>query len=84
MMWRWISEVPSQMRSTRASRQNRASGRSLISPIPPWTWIASSVTRASISEAYTFAEAISRSAGEALVEAPRGSQRQPVRRVDLP
>jgi len=31
MMWRWISEVPSQMRSTRASRQKRASGRSSIS-----------------------------------------------------
>ena len=24
MMWRWISEVPSQMRSTRASRQSRS------------------------------------------------------------
>ena len=35
MICRWISEVPSQIRSTRASRQNRASGRSSISPIPP-------------------------------------------------
>ena len=35
MMWRRISEVPSQIRSTRASHQNRASGRSLIRPMPP-------------------------------------------------
>ena len=49
MMWRWISDVPSQMRSTRASRQKRSSGRSDIRPMPPWIWIASSVTRASIS-----------------------------------
>ena len=26
IMWRWISDVPSQIRSTRASRQNRSSG----------------------------------------------------------
>ncbi len=36
MMWRWISDVPSQMRSTRASRQMRSSGNSSINPIPPW------------------------------------------------
>ena len=60
MMWRWISEVPSQMRSTRASRQKRASGRSLISPMRPWIWIASSVTRASISEAYTGSSPLAR------------------------
>jgi hypothetical protein len=51
MMWRWISDVPSQIRSTRASRQKRSSGKSSINPMPPWIWIASSVTRASISEA---------------------------------
>ena len=45
MMWRWISLVPSQMRSTRASRQMRSSGSSSISPMPPWIWIASSATR---------------------------------------
>lgn len=26
MIWRWISDVPSQIRSTRASRQNRSNG----------------------------------------------------------
>ena len=51
MIWRWISDVPSQIRSTRASRQKRASGRSSINPMPPWIWIAASVTRASISDA---------------------------------
>ena len=50
-MWRWISEVPSQMRSTRASRQNRSTGRSSIRPMPPNTCRLASVTRPSISEA---------------------------------
>ena len=44
MMWRWISEVPSQIRSTRASRQNRSNGRSDMRPIPPWIWMHSSAT----------------------------------------
>ena len=43
-MCRWISEVPSQMRSMRASRQIRSSGSSSIRPMPPWIWIASSAT----------------------------------------
>ena len=51
MMWRWISLVPSQMRSTRASRQKRSIGRSSMSPMPPKICTASSVTRASISDA---------------------------------
>ena len=51
MMWRWISLVPSQMRSTRASRQKRSIGRSSMRPMPPKICTASSVTRASISEA---------------------------------
>ena len=59
MMWRWISEVPSQMRSTRASRQMRSSAGSSISPMPPWIWIASSATKASISVAFSLAMAMS-------------------------
>ena len=51
MMWRWISLVPSQIRSTRASRQNRSTGKSSIRPMPPWICRVASVTRASISEA---------------------------------
>ncbi len=35
MMCRCTSLVPSQMRSIRASRQMRSSGRSLINPMPP-------------------------------------------------
>jgi hypothetical protein len=51
MMWRWISDVPSQIRSTRASRQNRSIGKSDISPMPPKICSVVSVTRASISVA---------------------------------
>ncbi len=35
MMWRCISEVPSQIRSSRASRHRRSTGSSSISPMPP-------------------------------------------------
>ena len=35
MMWRWISLVPSQMRSTRASRHQRSSGIEVMRPMPP-------------------------------------------------
>ena len=35
MMWRWISEVPSQIRSSLASRHRRWTGTSSISPMPP-------------------------------------------------
>ena len=48
---RCISLVPSQILSTRASRQNRSIGRSSIKPIPPKICTASSVTRPSISGA---------------------------------
>ena len=51
MMCRWISLVPSQIRSTRASRQNRSIGSSLIRPMPPKICTAWSVTRPSVSEA---------------------------------
>ena len=51
MIWRWISEVPSQMRSTRASLQKRSIGKSSISPMPPKICSVVSVTRASTSEA---------------------------------
>ena len=51
MMWRWISLVPSQMRSTRASRHNRSRGRSSMRPMPPKICTALSVRRASISVA---------------------------------
>src|SRR6056297_2841266 len=61
MMWRCISEVPSQMRSRRASRQMRSSGSSSIRPMPPWICIASSATNASISVAFSFAMAMSAS-----------------------
>jgi hypothetical protein len=35
MMWRCTSLVPSHMRSIRASRQMRSSGKSLMRPMPP-------------------------------------------------
>lgn len=35
MIWRWISDVPSQMRSIRASRHIRWTGNSSIKPMPP-------------------------------------------------
>jgi len=35
MICRWISLVPSQIRSTRASLQNRSIGKSSINPMPP-------------------------------------------------
>ena len=62
MMCRWISEVPSQIRSMRASRQIRSRGSSSISPMPPWIWMASSDTIASISVAFSLAIAMSASA----------------------
>ena len=61
MICRWISLVPSQMRSTRASRQMRSSGRSSIRPMPPWIWIASSAMKASTSVAFSLAIAMSSS-----------------------
>ena len=61
MMWRWISLVPSQMRSTRASRQKRSIGSSLISPMPPKICSVWSVMRANASEAYSLAMAASES-----------------------
>ena len=59
MMWRWISEVPSQIRSTRVSRHRRSSGNSSIRPIPPNIWMASSVTYWHISLACNLAMAAS-------------------------
>ena len=50
MMWRWISEVPSQIRSSRESRHRRCTGNSSISPMPPWICTVWSATRFSISE----------------------------------
>ena len=35
MMCRWISEVPSQIRSSLESRHNLSTGRSSIRPMPP-------------------------------------------------
>ena len=50
MMWRWISEVPSQMRSSRASRHRRCTGNSSIRPMPPKICTVLSATRLTISE----------------------------------
>jgi hypothetical protein len=61
MMWRWISLVPSQMRSTRASRHQRSAGNPDIRPMPPKICTAVSVIRASISDAYSLAIAASAS-----------------------
>ena len=63
MMWRWISEVPSQMRSTRASRQKRASGRSLHQPHAAVDLDRLVGHPRQHLRAYTLADAISRSAG---------------------
>src|SRR6516225_8212410 len=61
MMWRWISLVPSQIRSTLASRHQRSTGSSLIRPMPPKICTAVSVILPSISDAYSFAIAASAS-----------------------
>jgi hypothetical protein len=61
MMCRWISLVPSQMRSTRASRHHRSAGNRDIRPMPPNTCTAVSVIRPSISDAYSLAMAASAS-----------------------
>ena len=49
MSW-WISDVPSQMRSMRASRQKRWIGKSSMRPMPPKICTALSATRKTISE----------------------------------
>ena len=61
MMWRWISLVPSQIRSTRASRHQRSTGSSAIRPMPPKICTAASVIRPSASDAYSLAMAASAS-----------------------
>ena len=61
MMCRWISLVPSQIRSTRASRHQRSAGNADIRPMPPKTCTAVSVTRPSISDANSLAMAASAS-----------------------
>ena len=52
---RWTSEVPSTMSRIFASLRYLSSGRSLLSPIPPWIWIALSLTQTAISVEKTFA-----------------------------
>ena len=61
MIWRWISLVPSQIRSTRASRHQRSAGKADIRPMPPKICTAVSVIWPSISEAYSLAIAASAS-----------------------
>src|SRR5206468_4144423 len=52
---RWISEVPSQIRSTRSSRKNRSATFSRMYPRPPKICTARSATRPAISLAYSLA-----------------------------
>lgn len=55
MIWRWISEVPSQIRSIRALRQMRSTGPSSIKPMPPKICTASSATLPRVSLANSLA-----------------------------
>src|ERR671919_519964 len=55
MITRWISDVPSQIRSTRSSRKNRSATFSRMYPRPANTCTARSATRLAISDAYSFA-----------------------------
>src|ERR671919_113111 len=55
MITRWISDVPSQIRSTRTSRKNRSPTFSRMYPRPANTCTARSATRLAISDAYSFA-----------------------------
>ena len=83
MMWRWISLVPSQIRSTRASRQNRSMGKSSISPIPP------KICMRRVGDPRQHLRRIKLGRGnlavrrQTLIQPPCGRQRQPVGRVDL-
>jgi hypothetical protein len=54
MMCRWISEVPSQIRSARASRHSRSIGNSFDRPMPPKICTPWSATVHTISEAWRF------------------------------
>jgi hypothetical protein len=44
MMCCWIWLVPSKIVVSRASRQCRSTWRSVVYPLPPWSWIPSPVT----------------------------------------
>ncbi len=49
MVRRWISDVPSGMRSVRAMRKPSSSISSLERPMPPWIWMARSQMRWHVS-----------------------------------
>ena len=55
MITRWISEVPSQIRSTRSSRRNRSGANSRMYPRPPKTWTTRSAHRQAASDANSLA-----------------------------
>ena len=83
MMWRWISLVPSHIRSTRASRQKRSMGRSSMRPMPPKICTA---LVGHPGKGLRRMELCLRDLAvgvEPLVEAPSCGEGQPVRRVDV-
>ena len=51
---RWISDVPSKIVYSLASRYHFSTGRSRIYPQPPATLIACSVIRTATSDAFSF------------------------------
>src|SRR4029450_5760163 len=54
MMRFWISDVPSKILVSRASRQWRSTACRVVEPAPPWIWMPSLHTRSAISEANSF------------------------------
>ena len=65
------------------ARQKRSMGRSSMSPMPPKICTASSVTRARVSDAWSFASAIGRFASSPRSRRHAAASGEPVRRVDL-
>src|SRR6185312_4884464 len=59
MMRRWMSEVPSSISSSLASRIHFSTGYSREYPMPPSVWTAAHVQNIAVSEAWSFAIAAS-------------------------
>ena len=51
----WISDVPSPIVQSFASRKYFSAGKSLVYPYPPNIWTPSVATSTAISDAYSFA-----------------------------
>src|SRR5439155_21896133 len=63
MTMRWISDVPSPISVSLASRKIRSTGNSVMYPAPPWSWTARVAAFIATSEPNTFAMAAACIAG---------------------